>query len=57
MFSPNKRSTAAIALLASITARSIDKTMGKELDKVEDKPALDKAICTEVVSTLKRKDK
>lgn len=53
----NKRSAATITLLASIVKRSIDKTMGKELDKVEDRVGLDKAICTEVVSTLNKKEK
>lgn len=54
---PNKRSVTAIMLLASIVKRSIDKTMGKELKVVEDRSDLDKAICSEVVATLNKKDK
>lgn len=52
----NKSSTATIMLLASIVKRSIDKTMSKELEVIEDTTELDKAICSEVVTTLKNKD-
>lgn len=52
----NKRSAVTLALLASIVKNSISKTMGRELDEVEDRSELDKAICSEVVSTLNKKD-
>lgn len=52
----NKRGTAAILLLASIVKRSIDKTMGKSVREIEDPAELDKAICSEVITTLNKKD-
>lgn len=56
MSNVDKRGISTIMLLASIVKRSIDKTMNKDLDTVEDRSELDKAICNEVITTLNKKD-
>lgn len=53
----DKRGVATVMVLTSIVKQSIEKTMGDSLDEVEDKVALDKSICAEVVNTLTKKDK
>jgi len=56
MSSLDKRGISTITLLASVVKRSIDKTMNKELDTVENRSELNKAICSEIITTLNKKD-